>query len=186
MENLKYDELNKDSKKINLPPLKSIFKYVEMENENDDDDSNVIDLTENEGHETINKNPENRDGNQRDVNPNRRITRSIIRNSSELRDSMSTSVDTSTNYGRTRSQTHAMLTNLIFEVSESKCPQEPITFSDAWDNEDQSERELWREAIRKEFKDLRNRNVWRTIPRQKNMRTIRLKWVFKIKKDTTH
>ena len=37
----------------------------------------------------------------------------------------------------------------------------PLTFREAWDHHDETERMLWREAIRKEFHDMILRRVWR-------------------------
>ena len=37
----------------------------------------------------------------------------------------------------------------------------PITFREAWDHHDETERILWREAIRKEFHDMIVRGIWR-------------------------
>ena len=37
----------------------------------------------------------------------------------------------------------------------------PLHFKDAWDHPDIAERKLWRDAIRKEFKDMLDRKVWR-------------------------
>ena len=58
---------------------------------------------------------------------------------------------------------------------------EPNGFGYSWNHLIETVKSKWRDEIRKEFSDLKDRNVWRIIPRQRNMRTIRLKWVFKIK-----
>ena len=65
----------------------------------------------------------------------------------------------------------------------------PQTFQEAWWHEDENERKLWREAIRKEFHDMIKRGVWRRhqksrIPRDR--RLIGCKWVFRIKNDGRH
>ncbi|KAG7353397.1 reverse transcriptase RNA-dependent DNA polymerase [Nitzschia inconspicua] len=64
--------------------------------------------------------------------------------------------------------------------------EDPKTFQEAWWHEDPVEREGWRNGIRKEFKDIINRGVWRKkkmneIPQ--NKRLVGSKWVFKRKKD---
>ena len=63
--------------------------------------------------------------------------------------------------------------------------EEPRTFKAAYHHEDPVQREKWREAIRKELKDMKARNVWAKIKRStvpKNRRCVKNKWVFKIKK----
>ena len=65
----------------------------------------------------------------------------------------------------------------------------PLTFREAWDHEDPTERKLWREAIRKEFHDMIRRGVWRdfkTSQVPKDRRLIGCKWVFRIKNDGRH
>ena len=65
----------------------------------------------------------------------------------------------------------------------------PLTFKEAWDHKDPTERKLWREAIRKEFHDMIRREVWRDYKKSriaKNRRLIGCKWVFKIKNDGRH
>ena len=44
-------------------------------------------------------------------------------------------------------------------VEPEDVPEEPKTFKEAWDHPDKKERELWREAIKKEFGDMSNRKV---------------------------
>ena len=41
--------------------------------------------------------------------------------------------------------------------------EEPLTFQEAWHHPHLQERAKWRAAIRKEFKDMINRGVWRLI-----------------------
>src|SRR6056300_736434 len=68
-------------------------------------------------------------------------------------------------------------------------PETPKSFRSAWDNEDPKERELWREAIRKEFKDMNTRKVWRKIKKRdipEGRRCVKHKWVFNIKRDGRH
>ena len=137
-----------------------------MEIDDDDDDEDIIDLKINEIQDEITNPPVVRDNVSINVDTNRRITISSVRNNIETRNLIPNSKDVNTNYGRTRIQTRSTLANLIFEVSKKNIQKESISFNDVWNHEDIEERELlWREAIRKEFKDIRNRNVWRTIPR---------------------
>ena len=63
---------------------------------------------------------------------------------------------------------------------------EPKTFQEAWHHPDPEQRENWREAIRKEFRDMIRRGVWRykkksSVPSDR--RLIGAKWVFKVKKN---
>ena len=63
--------------------------------------------------------------------------------------------------------------------------EEPRTFKAAYHHEDPVQREKWREAIRKELKDMKSGNVWTKIKRStvlKNRRCVKKKWVFKIKR----
>jgi hypothetical protein len=49
-----------------------------------------------------------------------------------------------------------------------------------------TERQGWREAIQKEFKDMNTRNVWKKIKKDEvppNKRLIGCKWIFKREKD---
>ena len=61
----------------------------------------------------------------------------------------------------------------------------PGTFQEAYNNENEWERERCREAIRKEFHEMNTHEVWRKMKRnqkmKENRRCIRNKWVFKIK-----
>ena len=54
--------------------------------------------------------------------------------------------------------THALMA-LVGGTDDSK--NIPNTFDEAWNHEDLTERELWREAIRKELSDMIKRKVWR-------------------------
>ena len=66
---------------------------------------------------------------------------------------------------------------------------EPSNFYDAWNNSNPRERELWRAAIRKEFKDYKDRDCFKLVKKSsvpKNRRRIKCKWVFKIKRDLRH
>ena len=60
--------------------------------------------------------------------------------------------------------------------------QEPSTFSQAWDHNNPTSRHLWREAIKKEFKDISERGVWEVVDKNHH-RMIGLRWVFNVKKD---
>ena len=63
---------------------------------------------------------------------------------------------------------------------------EPQTFEEAWDHADPHDREKWREAIRKELKAMKERNVWRIVKKSEvpdGRRLIGHKWVFKKKKN---
>ena len=63
--------------------------------------------------------------------------------------------------------------------------ENPRTFQEAWNHPDEHERKMWREAIRKEFRDMiYNRKVWRHVKKKDipdNKRLIGCKWVFKKK-----
>ena len=63
---------------------------------------------------------------------------------------------------------------------------EPRTFQEAWHHPDPIQRDLWREAIRKEFRDMINRGVWRQMKQRdlpSGRKSIKCKWVFKIKRN---
>ena len=68
-----------------------------------------------------------------------------------------------------------------------KLNNEHITFSDAWNYDDDSSKNKWRESIIKEFIDLYKRNVFEIVEKSsiKTLvkRPIGLKWVFNIKDD---
>ena len=62
----------------------------------------------------------------------------------------------------------------------------PTNFREAWDHPDPFQRNLWRDAIKKEFSKMNERQVWRKIKRSdipSNRRLIKCKWVFDIKRD---
>ena len=64
--------------------------------------------------------------------------------------------------------------------------EEPKTFKAAYHHEDPVQREQWREAIRKELKDMKARNVWTKIKKNtvpKNRRFSKNNQIFKIKKN---
>ena len=67
-------------------------------------------------------------------------------------------------------------------------PTEPKTVQEAWHYPEESERDNWRAAIRKEIRSMIERGVWRKTDRKRipsNRRLIGNKWVFKIKRDRT-
>jgi len=64
-------------------------------------------------------------------------------------------------------------------------PKEPKTFNQAW-NSETSEREDWREAIRKELNSMKTRKVWDVVDLDKvpdGRKIIGCKWVFKKKRN---
>jgi len=66
---------------------------------------------------------------------------------------------------------------------------EPDTFQEAFHHPDPEQREKWRAAIHKEFRDMLKRTVWQKRLRSqipKNRRCIKSKWVFSIKRDGTY
>ena len=68
-------------------------------------------------------------------------------------------------------------------------PTEPKTLQEAWYYPIEKERDNQRAVIRKEIRSMIERGVWRKIDREKipsNIRRIRNKWVFKIKRDGTY
>ena len=58
---------------------------------------------------------------------------------------------------------------------------EPTNFEEACHHPNSSYRQKWQEAIKKELYEMRERKVWSKIKRRNGMRTIGLKWVFKVK-----
>ena len=61
----------------------------------------------------------------------------------------------------------AMKKNESTKANEAPTPQEPNSFREAWDHPDPQQREKWREAIRKELRDMTNRGVFRKIKTNK-------------------
>ena len=64
--------------------------------------------------------------------------------------------------------------------------ENPMSFDDAWNHPDEFERIKWREAIRKEIRDMIKRGVWRNVKKNsipENRRLIGNKWVFKKKRN---
>jgi hypothetical protein len=62
---------------------------------------------------------------------------------------------------------------------------EPKTFEEAWNHPDAINKKGWREAIKKEFSDMKSRKVWQKVKKNiiPHKRLIGNKWVFKKKKD---
>jgi transposase InsO family protein len=63
---------------------------------------------------------------------------------------------------------------------------DPANFQEAWHHPDPVDREKWREAIRKEFRDMIRRGVWRYRKRNQlpgDRKVIGSKWVFKKKRN---
>ena len=64
--------------------------------------------------------------------------------------------------------------------------ENPSTFQEAWNHPDENERMMWRQAIRKEFKCMIRRGVWRHVKRNdvpENRRLVGCVWVFKKKRN---
>ena len=62
----------------------------------------------------------------------------------------------------------------------------PSTFQEAWHHPNEEDRRKWREAIRKEFRDMIAKRVWRNMKRRdvpSDRRLIGSKWVFKRKRN---
>ena len=87
----------------------------------------------------------------------------------------------------------AEIARFLIDVAKVAVPEkvnedyiEPKTFQEAWHHKDAIQREKWREAIRKEFRDMTKRGVWRKtkmsdVPNGRTL--VKSKWVFKIKQD---
>ena len=63
---------------------------------------------------------------------------------------------------------------------------EPNTFNDAWNHPELTKKTKWRDAINKEFRDMKSRNVWTVIKRSEippERRCVKHKWIFKIKRN---
>jgi hypothetical protein len=83
------------------------------------------------------------------------------------------------------------ITDLIFQTEEKQeidDYEEPPNYDQAWNHQDGPQQKKWREAITKEFKDMKDRNVWTLIPRTQipgDRRCVKCKWVFKVKRNKT-
>jgi len=63
---------------------------------------------------------------------------------------------------------------------------EPTSFEEAWNHADPKIQRKWREAINKEFEEMSKKEVWEVMKKEdipKNRRTIKCKWIFKIKRN---
>ena len=64
--------------------------------------------------------------------------------------------------------------------------EKPVIFKDAWNHPDKFQQSKWIEAIKKEFKKMTNLKVWTKIRRSQkpeDKQCVKMKWVFKIKRD---
>ena len=62
----------------------------------------------------------------------------------------------------------------------------PRTFQEAWNHPDEHKRKMWRQAIRKEFRCMIEKGVWRHVKRRdvpENRRLVGCVWVFKKKRN---
>jgi Reverse transcriptase (RNA-dependent DNA polymerase) len=76
--------------------------------------------------------------------------------------------------------------NVAMFSSASGFQEEPKTFDEAWNHQDSVMREKWRNAINKEFEEMNKKQVWEVIKKvdiPQNRRTIKCKWIFKIKRN---
>jgi hypothetical protein len=113
------------------------------------------------------------------------------------------------NLGRTRSETRELMSPRQEAMERAECTLQqfieetcyvssmisnpeakvPINFQEAWDHPDTTEKKLWREAIKGEFKHMIEKKVWRKVKRRDiptGRRLIGNKWVFLIKRDGRH
>ena len=78
------------------------------------------------------------------------------------------------------------VTDMAFVSATESDYLEPQTFSEAWEHPDATEREGWRAGIRKEFRDMLSKQVWRKCKKDEvdpERRLVGCKWVFKKKKN---
>ena len=78
------------------------------------------------------------------------------------------------------------LHEIAHSINDESMDVEPRNFQEAWHHPDPVKREKWRAAIRKEFRDMLKRQVWRKTKRSSmpaNRRCVKSKWVFKIKRN---
>jgi hypothetical protein len=64
--------------------------------------------------------------------------------------------------------------------------REPSTFEETWNHDDPRSQEKWREAINKEFEEMEKKHVWEVMKKEdipQDRRTIKCKWIFKIKRN---
>lgn len=63
---------------------------------------------------------------------------------------------------------------------------DPYKFKEAWDHPEPTHKKVWREGIRKEFGDMKDRGVWKVIQKSevpKDRTLVGCKWVFQLKKN---
>jgi hypothetical protein len=64
--------------------------------------------------------------------------------------------------------------------------KEPTTFEEAWNHDDPRSQEKWHEATNKEFEEMEKKQVWEVMKKEdipQDRRTIKCKWIFKIKRN---
>jgi hypothetical protein len=64
--------------------------------------------------------------------------------------------------------------------------EEPSTFDEVWNHDDPKAKGKWQDAIKKELKNMDKQQVWEIIKKEdilENRRTIKCKWIFKIKRN---
>ena len=72
------------------------------------------------------------------------------------------------------------------EPTKTKETSEPTKFREAWDHEDLIQHNKWRDAIKKELRDMINRGVFWKVKRSsmpQGKPCVKNKWVFKIKRN---
>ena len=143
--NIDVDENNNDGQVLN--------RIEEL----NDDENMMNDLQNNEFEDEVRNNMDDK---------LRMRTRSSNRPVLEVRKLMEINIDRTDDTGRTRSG--RLFTNDVANIvsEEVDVINDPNSFQDAWDNPDEIAKMKWREAIKKEFGDLKDRNVWRVIQRQ--------------------
>jgi hypothetical protein len=64
--------------------------------------------------------------------------------------------------------------------------KESVTFEEAWNHNDPWTEEKSQEAINKEFEEMKKKGVWEVMKKEditQDRRTIKCKWIFKIKRN---
>ena len=72
------------------------------------------------------------------------------------------------------------------ETMKTEVTSKPTKFQEAWDHEDPIQRNKWRDAIKKELRDMINRRVFWKVKRSsmpQGKQCVKNKWVFKIKRN---
>ena len=80
---------------------------------------------------------------------------------------------------------HYRLTKLKHIVSQLK-DNLPENFQEAYNHPDPKIRAKWREGIKKEFRGMKDRHVWRRVKRRdmpQGRRCVKCRWVFEIKRN---